>query len=277
MVRYALAGEGRRGLGADDLIALYRDWIGAYPLVSIEDGLAEGDWAGWKRLTAELGGRVQLVGDDIFVTNPEIIRRGIAEGVSNALLVKLNQIGTLTETLAAVDLAKSHGWANIISHRSGETEDTTIADLAVATRAGQIKTGAPCRSDRVAKYNRLLRIEEELDGVGTYPGLAAFRSALGLSESPPLRPQRALWAALVSLVLLLMGSGAVKGWRDLEATRARELELATRVAAAEERIALLRERIGRLRDDPATLERLAREQIGLVRPGDVVVVLPQSA
>ena len=175
VVRYALAGEGRRGLGADDLIALYRDWIGAYPLVSIEDGLAEGDWAGWKRLTSELGGKVQLVGDDIFVTNPEIIRRGIAEGVSNALLVKLNQIGTLTETLAAVDLAKSHGWANIISHRSGETEDTTIADLAVATRAGQIKTGAPCRSDRVAKYNRLLRIEEELDGVGTYPGLAAFR------------------------------------------------------------------------------------------------------
>ncbi len=175
VVRYALAGEGRSGLGADDLIALYRDWADAYPLVSIEDGLAEGDWAGWKRLTDALGGRVQLVGDDIFVTNPEIIRRGIAEGVSNALLVKLNQIGSLSETLAAVDLAKRNGWANIISHRSGETEDTTIADLAVATRAGQIKTGAPCRSDRVAKYNRLLRIEEELDGVGTYPGLAAFR------------------------------------------------------------------------------------------------------
>ena len=176
-VTYALAGEGRRGLSSEALIALYREWIDAYPLVSIEDGLAEGDWRGWKLLTGELGGRVQLVGDDIFVTNPDIIRRGIDEGVSNALLVKLNQIGTLSETLAAVDLAKRSGWANVISHRSGETEDTTIADLAVATRAGQIKTGAPCRSDRVAKYNRLLRIEEELGEAAVYPGTAAFARA----------------------------------------------------------------------------------------------------
>ena len=172
--RYALAGEGKKGLTAQDLIALYRDWVGAYPLVSIEDGLAEGDWEGWKELTRTLGSKVQLVGDDIFVTNPEILARGIEEGVANALLVKVNQIGTLSETLTAVDLAKSRGYANIISHRSGETEDTTIADLAVATRAGQIKTGAPCRSDRVAKYNRLLRIEEELDEVAIYPGAAAF-------------------------------------------------------------------------------------------------------
>ncbi len=172
--RYALAGEGKKGLTAQDLIALYRDWVGAYPLVSIEDGLAEGDWEGWKELTRTLGSKVQLVGDDIFVTNPEILARGISEGVANALLVKVNQIGTLSETLTAVDLAKSRGYANIISHRSGETEDTTIADLAVATRAGQIKTGAPCRSDRVAKYNRLLRIEEELDEVAIYPGAAAF-------------------------------------------------------------------------------------------------------
>ena len=172
--RYELAGEGRKGLSADDLIALYRDWCAAYPLVSIEDGLAEGDWDGWARLTGELGGKVQLVGDDVFVTNPEILARGIERGIANALLVKVNQIGTLTETLAAVEMAKGAGWANVISHRSGETEDTTIADLAVATRAGQIKTGAPCRSDRVAKYNRLLRIEEELEGVGTFPGRAAF-------------------------------------------------------------------------------------------------------
>jgi enolase len=172
--RYALAGEGKRGLTAQDLIALYRDWVAAYPLVSIEDGLAEGDWEGWKELTRALGAKVQLVGDDLFVTNPEILARGIQEGLANALLVKVNQIGTLSETLTAVDLAKSRGYANIISHRSGETEDTTIADLAVATRAGQIKTGAPCRSDRVAKYNRLLRIEEELDEVATYPGAAAF-------------------------------------------------------------------------------------------------------
>jgi enolase len=172
--RYRLEGEGKRGLSADDLIGLYEEWCRAFPIVSIEDGLAEGDWDGWERLTKRLGARVQLVGDDVFVTNPEIIARGIARGVANALLVKVNQIGTLTETLAAVEMAKSAGWANVISHRSGETEDTTIADLAVATRAGQIKTGAPCRSDRVAKYNRLLRIEELLEGVAAYPGRAAF-------------------------------------------------------------------------------------------------------
>ena len=171
---YALAGEGKKGLSAEDLVSLYEDWIGRYPLVSIEDGLAEDDWDGWGHLTRTLGKRVQIIGDDIFVTNPEILRRGIERGVANALLVKVNQIGTLTETLDAVELAKSHGYANVISHRSGETEDTTIADLAVATRSGQIKTGAPCRSDRVAKYNRLLRIEEELEGVATYPGRAAF-------------------------------------------------------------------------------------------------------
>jgi enolase len=173
-VRYALAGEGRAGLASSDLIALYREWLDAYPLVSIEDGLAENDWDGWKQMTAELGGRVQIVGDDLFVTNPEILGRGIAEGLANALLVKVNQIGTLTETLEAVEMAKTHAYSNVLSHRSGETEDTTIADLAVATRAGQIKTGAPCRSDRVAKYNRLLRIEEELEGVATYPGARAF-------------------------------------------------------------------------------------------------------
>jgi len=173
-VRYALAGEGREGLAASDLVDLYEEWCGAYPLVSIEDGLAERDWDGWEEMTRRLGGKVQIVGDDIFVTNPEILAKGIARGVANALLVKVNQIGTLTETLTAVDLAKSSGYANVISHRSGETEDTTIADLAVATRAGQIKTGAPCRSDRVAKYNRLLRIEEELAGIATYPGRAAF-------------------------------------------------------------------------------------------------------
>ena len=171
---YQLEGEGRRDLSADDLIATYREWLGAYPLVSIEDGLDEGDWDGWKRMTAALGGQTQLVGDDLFVTNPEILAKGIAQGLANALLVKVNQIGTLTETLAAVEYAKTHAYANILSHRSGETEDTTIADLAVATRCGQIKTGAPCRSDRVAKYNALLRIEEELEGVAQYPGRSAF-------------------------------------------------------------------------------------------------------
>jgi enolase len=173
--RYALAGEGKSGLTAADLIATYREWLDAYPLVSIEDGLAEADHDGWRQLTAALGGRVQLVGDDLFVTNPQILAAGIADGLANALLVKVNQIGTLSETLDAVDLARRSGYANVISHRSGETEDTTIADLAVATCAGQIKTGAPCRSDRVAKYNRLLRIAEELEGGGAYAGAGAFR------------------------------------------------------------------------------------------------------
>ncbi len=175
--RYALPGEGRSGLTSADLIAFYADWVGAYPLISIEDGLAEDDWDGWEAMTAELGEAIQLVGDDIFVTNPEIFKRGIDRGIANALLVKLNQIGTLTETLGAVEMARQAGYATVISHRSGETEDTTIADLAVATSSGQIKTGAPCRSDRVAKYNRLLGIEEELAGAATYPGIGAFPRA----------------------------------------------------------------------------------------------------
>ncbi len=173
-VTYALEGEGRTGLASEDLVALYADWVERYPLVSIEDGLAEDDWSGWQAMTTALGDTVQLVGDDLFVTNPGILARGIDEGLANALLVKLNQIGSVTETLEAVELAKRNAYANVISHRSGETEDTTISDLAVATRAGQIKTGAPCRSDRVAKYNRLLRIEEELEGVASYPGLEAY-------------------------------------------------------------------------------------------------------
>ncbi len=178
-VRYGLEGEGRTGLRAADLIELYDSWSRRYPLISIEDGLAESDWEGWVELTRALGSRLQLVGDDLFVTNPEVLARGIEKGVANALLVKVNQIGTLTETLDAVDLARRNGYANIVSHRSGETEDTTIADLAVALRSGQIKTGAPCRSDRVAKYNRLLRIAEELGESATFAGRGAFRLQLG--------------------------------------------------------------------------------------------------
>jgi len=173
-VVYSLDGEGRTGLGAEDLIRTYEDWLCRYPLVSIEDGLGERDGSGWKLMTDALGDKVQLVGDDLFVTNPEILEKGIDEGLANALLVKLNQIGTLTETLAAMEMATSRGYSNIISHRSGETEDVTIADLAVATGAGQIKTGAPSRSERVAKYNRLLAIEEELGTAARYPGKAAF-------------------------------------------------------------------------------------------------------
>jgi enolase len=157
-----------------EMTRTYAQWLDAYPLVSLEDPLAEEDWAGWTELTAELGERVQLVGDDIFVTNPERLRRGIREHVANALLVKVNQIGTLTETFQAATLAHRSGYRCVISHRSGETEDTTIADLSVALNTGQIKTGAPCRSERVAKYNQLLRIEELLDDAAAYAGAAAF-------------------------------------------------------------------------------------------------------
>jgi enolase len=157
-----------------DMTRLYAEWLDAYPIVSLEDPLAEEDWAGWQALTASLGDRAQIVGDDIFVTNPERLRRGIAEGSANALLVKVNQIGTLTETLDAITLAHRSGYACVISHRSGETTDTTIADLAVAVNSGQIKTGAPARGERVEKYNQLLRIEEVLDDAAVYAGGSAF-------------------------------------------------------------------------------------------------------
>ena len=159
---------------AGGMIELYEGLASRYPIVSIEDGLAEDDWTGWEALTRELGTRLQLVGDDLFVTNVERLQRGVDEGVANAILIKVNQIGTLTETLDTIELARTHGYAAVMSHRSGETEDTTIADLAVATGVGQIKTGAPSRSDRVAKYNQLLRIEEELGEAATYPGWHSF-------------------------------------------------------------------------------------------------------
>jgi enolase 1/2/3 len=175
---YVLAGEGRT-LSSAELVDYWVDLVDRYPIVSIEDGMAEEDWAGWSAHTKALGGRIQLVGDDIFVTNAEILERGIREGVANAILVKLNQIGTLTETLDTVALANRSSYRCVISHRSGETEDTTIADLAVAVNAGQIKTGAPARSDRVAKYNQLLRIEEDLGESATFPGRAALAGRAG--------------------------------------------------------------------------------------------------
>ena len=162
-------GDGSRR-SAEAMIELYQDWVNRYPIVSIEDGLAENDWAGWKAMTDTLQDRIQLVGDDIFCTNVELLARGIEEGVANAILIKVNQIGTLTETLQCIELAKTSAYGAVISHRSGETEDTFIADLAVATGVGQIKTGSASRTDRVAKYNQLLRIAEELDEIGHYPG-----------------------------------------------------------------------------------------------------------
>jgi enolase len=171
--RYVLEKE-HATMSAEEMIGLYERLVADFPIISIEDGLAEDDWDGWYALTERLGDRVQLVGDDLFVTNPERLSRGIDEGAANSILVKLNQIGSLTETLDAIETARRNGYTAVISHRSGETEDTTIADLAVATNAGQIKTGAPARSERVAKYNQLLRIEEELGSAAVYAGRGAF-------------------------------------------------------------------------------------------------------
>jgi len=172
--KYHLAGEGNISLTSTELSNLLAAWCDKYPIISIEDGMAENDWEGWKILTDQLGKKVQLVGDDLFVTNTKILKQGIDQGVANSILIKINQIGTLTETFAAIEMAKRHGYTSVVSHRSGETEDSTIADIAVGTNAMQIKTGSLSRSDRMAKYNQLLRIEEELAEVATYPGREAF-------------------------------------------------------------------------------------------------------
>jgi len=172
--QYVLNGEGGLKLSAEQWSDMLRAWADKYPIISIEDGMAEGDWDGWKLLTERLGKNVQLVGDDLFVTNTKILKEGIAKGVANSILIKINQIGTLTETFAAIEMAKRAGYTAVVSHRSGETEDSTIADIAVGLNAGQIKTGSLSRSDRIAKYNQLLRIEEDLGDVAEYPGRAAF-------------------------------------------------------------------------------------------------------
>ncbi len=172
--KYVFARSDKRARSAEQMVQFYADWIGRFPIVSLEDPLAEDDWAGWALLTRELGDRVQIVGDDIFVTNPKFLQRGIKEGVANSILIKLNQIGTLTETLDTMRLAREAGYTAVISHRSGETEDTTIADLVVATGVGQLKTGSLSRSERIAKYNRLLRIAEEMGAAAAYPGASVF-------------------------------------------------------------------------------------------------------
>jgi len=171
--KYLLKGEGR-ALTSKEMVDLWAEWVSSYPIISIEDGMSEHDWAGWKMLTDRLGKSTQLVGDDVFVTNTKILSEGIKQGIANSILIKINQIGTLTETFAAIEMAKRAGYTAVISHRSGETEDTTIADLAVATNALQIKTGSLSRSDRMAKYNQLLRIEEDLGDSASYPGRNAY-------------------------------------------------------------------------------------------------------
>jgi enolase len=171
---YHLRKEGKK-LSGNEMVAFWENWVNKYPIISLEDGLAEDDWASWKLITDKLGNKLQLVGDDLLVTNPERVKRAIKEGVANSLLVKVNQIGSLTETIEAVTICQRNGWTAVTSHRSGETEDTTIADLSVALNMGQIKTGAPARSDRVAKYNQLIRIEEELGESAEYLGRGALK------------------------------------------------------------------------------------------------------
>jgi len=173
--KYVFARSDKKARTADEMVKFYADWVARYPIVSIEDGLAEDDWAGWKTLTTELGAKLQLVGDDLFVTNTKRLDRGIQQGIANSILIKVNQIGTLTETLGAIEMARKAGYTCVMSHRSGETEDTTIADLAVATGVGQIKTGSMSRSERTAKYNRLIRIAEELDSRAVYPGASVYK------------------------------------------------------------------------------------------------------
>ena len=172
--KYTLENETQKVKTALEMVDFYEDLVNRYPIISIEDGLAENDWDGWKLLTERLGKRIQIVGDDLFVTNPKILKEGIQKGIANSILIKLNQIGTLTETLEAIEMAKRAGYTTVISHRSGETEDTTLADLAVAVNSGQIKTGSLCRTDRVAKYNQLLRIEDELDSTSLFKGHDVF-------------------------------------------------------------------------------------------------------
>jgi enolase len=187
---YVFKKSDKRKLSSDEMVAYWKSWTEQYPIISIEDGMAENDWDGWKTLTDELGKRVQLVGDDLFVTNTAFLRKGIELGVANSILIKVNQIGTLTETLDCIELAKTSNRTAVISHRSGETEDPFIADLAVATNAGQIKTGSLSRTDRIAKYNQLLRIEEDLRGAARYPGRTAFYQIAPPSQSNH-RPKKA--------------------------------------------------------------------------------------
>ncbi|HTY20675.1 MAG TPA: phosphopyruvate hydratase, partial [Geobacteraceae bacterium] len=172
--KYHLENEAQPEKNAEQLISFYENLVNNYPIISIEDGMAENDWDGWKKMTDRLGKRIQIVGDDLFVTNPSILKEGISKGIANSILIKLNQIGTLTETLDAIEMAKRAGYTTVVSHRSGETEDTTLADLAVAVNAGQIKTGSLCRTDRVCKYNQLLRIEDELDAMAIFRGKEVF-------------------------------------------------------------------------------------------------------
>ena len=276
--KYHLKGE-KKTLTTDGMMRFWADLVAAYPILSIEDGLAEQDWKGWQALTRELGEKVLLVGDDVFVTNPEILARGIAEGVGNALLVKVNQIGTLTETLEAVRLAQTSGYRTISSHRSGETVDDTIADLAVAVNAGLIKTGSLCRGERLAKYNRLLAIEEELEGAGPLcrtRRLSEMKNAQHIGRGP-----RPLTAFLISLGIstVLMGVLLLSDRRVLELRRARsEVELLDRqITERRAENEALKASIDAANRHEFPAEKVAREELHLVQPDEVVLLYPPGS
>ena len=276
--RYQLLAGTKKELHGEEMVDFYAGWVKQYPIVSIEDGMAEGDWEGWALLTAALGDRVQLVGDDLFVTNAAILREGIARGIANAILIKVNQIGTLTETLETIGVAKEAGYATIISHRSGETEDVTIADLAVAVNAGQIKTGSTSRTDRTAKYNQLLRIEEALGAAARFPGVEAFRPLRGgvMPDRDPTqgqtkRPRPGLIALLcflgLLLVLSLLGDRGLLRLYQMERVKA---HLEREIETLKHENILRRQEVEAMRRHPSRSEEIARRDLGLVRPGEIV-------
>ncbi|PYK55359.1 MAG: phosphopyruvate hydratase [Verrucomicrobia bacterium] len=251
---------------ADELIEYYAELCARFPIISIEDGCAENDWAGWKKLTAKLGKKIQLVGDDLFVTNVKFLEKGIAEHVANSILIKVNQIGTLTETLATIDLAKKNHYTTVISHRSGETEDATIADIAVGTNAGQIKTGSLSRSDRIAKYNQLLRIEEELgDKAETYADFRARREATVwqlLNRTLKVLLVLALWLIIVSLF--------VPPYKKLMQSRAEMDNLQQQVNEQQNLLAHQTREVNLLKTDTAYLETVARDRLDLMKEGETI-------
>ena len=274
---YSLGAEGTTAT-TQEMIDLYDGLCARYPIVSIEDGLDENDWAGWKSLTATLGATIQLVGDDLFVTNPALLKKGIQEQVANSILIKLNQIGTVTETLETIRIARSARYTCIMSHRSGETEDTSIADLAVALNLGMIKTGAPSRGERVAKYNRLLRIEEELGENALYRGgdVLAGRTG-GRSMMPIGRRVLLLVVAMAALALLISAATGDRGWLEMRRRRASYHELKQDVERLKVQNAALVRHIDALRKDPYVIEKLAREKLGYSRPDELIFMFPPES
>ena len=264
--KYTFKKSGAGTKTSEEMIELYTKWVNKYPIVSIEDGLAEGDWAGWAKLTEALGDRVQLVGDDIFVTNPEFLGRGIEEDVANAILIKLNQIGTVTETLETIEMARMNSYQSVISHRSGETEDTFIADLAVATNAGQIKTGSASRTDRVAKYNQLLRIESDLGDSARFPGGQVYGIGWRRNRSPlPARSSCAPRSCSRARRDRVRGAGRGVGHDRFAATEARLARVRHDVDSLSREVDSLKKYKQAVLTDPITQEKIAREEFGMVR------------